>query len=155
VIPFRRLYLEHHLSEPTRAARRNLLLLSVVAYLLVKGQLVPEKIEFLGLTIGALQEATLFKALLALLIYYLAKFYLYMFTDGEIHMYKAYESVLKAERIKTWKEYRAAVDAKGKEIFSQVGWWGLTLMLARLAIDNIFPVVAGGYAILLVTPNAL
>lgn len=110
--PFRRLYLEHHLGDSTRAARRNLLFLSAVAYLFVKGELLPNKIDFLGITIGALQEATLFKALLALLIYYFLKLCLYMFTDGEVHMYKAYEAILKLDKVKTWKEYRATVDAK-------------------------------------------
>ena len=148
--PFRQLLLEHHLSETTRAARRNLLVLSVVAYLLVKGQLVPDKIDFLGISIGALQRATLMQALLALLAYYFVKFYLYMFTDGEVHMYKAYTSLLGTEDIASWKQYGAVVKAKQNEAFAHVGGWGIALLLARLAVDTLLPVLVGGYAILVV-----
>jgi hypothetical protein len=148
---FREMFLAHHFSDATRSARRNLLLLSVVSYLLVKGQWVPDKIDFLGLSIGALQHTTLMQVLLALIGYYFVKFYLYMFTDGEIHIYKAYSSLLDEQKAKTWKEHRAAVRAKQREAFAQIGGWGMLLVSSRVALDTLLPVVVGGYAIILVS----
>jgi hypothetical protein len=147
------MFLAHHLSDATRSARRNLLLTSVVSYLLVKGQLVPDKIDFLGLSIGALQHRTLMQVLFALLSYYFVKFYLYMFTDGEVHLYKAYSSLINEEKAKTWREHRAAVARKQREAFAQIGGWGMSLWVGRAVLDALLPVVIGGYSILLVTAS--
>ena len=147
---FRENYLQHHFSEATRAARRNLLLMSVLTYLLVRGQLVPAKIEFLGLNVGALQHQTLMQVLFALLCYYFLKFILYWITDGEVHMDRAYESLLDPQQVKTRKEHQSAVQAKSRKAFAQVGGWGIAFLATRVAFDGLLPVILGGLSIIMV-----
>jgi hypothetical protein len=143
--------LEHHFTEATRAARRNLLLVAVIAYLLIKGKWVPDKIDVLGLNFGALQHRTLLQVLIALLAYYLLKFYLYLFTDGEVHRHKANQALVDAAATESWKQYRMKVMDKQRIALQELGGWGLALFAARFVVDYLLPVAAGGYALLLVS----
>jgi len=144
---FRVFFLEHHLSDPTRAARRNLLIASVISYLLIKGQLVPDKIDFLGLTIGTLQRETLLGVLFALVAYYLVKFYLYMFTDGQVQLYKAYSALAATDDTMTWDQYKATMKQRESQFGTHLGVRDLLLVIGRGILDSALPLFAGLYAL--------
>jgi hypothetical protein len=144
---FREYILEHHLSDPTRAARRNLLIISIISYLLIKGKLVPAKVDFLGLTIGDLQRDTLLRVLLALASYYLVKFYLYMFTDGQVQLYKAYSALAVTDATMTWERYKATLKSRVSHITAYVGIRDLLLVIGRGFFDSTLPVFVGIYVV--------
>lgn len=147
---FRQKFIEDGMQAPTRAARRNLLLVCVVTYMLVKGQLIPSEIAFLGLKIGNLQEKVLLHTLMALLCYYAAKFYLYMWIDGELQVTRAYESIISSDSTQSYSDYKKAKKQAEGAAFRQLGLAGAIMVLARIGIDNTLPVLAALYAISLV-----
>lgn len=150
VSAFRQRFIEDGMRPSTRAARRNLLLVSVVTYLLVKGQLIPSEITFLGLKIGDLQEKVLLQTLLALLVYYFLKFYLYMWIDGELQVTRAYESLIASDSIRTYREYKKAQKEAAKSAFRELGLSGLIVVIARLGLDNALPIFGALYAVILI-----
>lgn len=147
---FRQKFIDDGMRHPTRAARRKLLLSAVITHLLVKGQLMPLEIAFLGLKIGNLQEKILLQTLLVLLIYYLIKFYLYMWIDGEIQITRAYESLIASESTKTYQEYKKAKKESEKAAFGNLGLSGALMVFARVILDNKVPIIGALYAIVLV-----
>ena len=142
--------LEHHLSDATRSARRNLLFVCVVSYLLIRGELVPDKIDLLGLNLGQVQHQTLLQVLFALLVYYVIKFYLYMYIDGELQVHKANEALLGEHSFENWVQFAAALKKKQRDLYGQVGGKALVLVILRAAIDSTLPLFAAIYALYLV-----
>jgi len=140
-------WLDAHLIEPTRKARRNLLLSSGISLLLIKGQLVPTKISALGISIEQIQRETIFQALIAVTVYYFLKFYIYAFLDGEKQSYLAKKIVLGAKLPENYKDidkaYRSERKGKHEEVGIRIFIWALL----RIGIDFTIPLIIGIYAI--------
>jgi hypothetical protein len=69
------------LSEVTRAERKILLLVSTVAVLIVKGDIVPSKIEALGIEFSDQNQATLVRGLGLVVAYFVSAFVVYAASD--------------------------------------------------------------------------
>ena len=90
----------------------------------------------------------------SVLAYYLVKFYLYVFTDGEVHRHKAFQSLVDENATNSWNQYRIAVRAIQRVALKELGGWGHALFVARFGVDYLLPAVVGSYAIVL-ADNAL
>ncbi len=140
-------WLSDYLSEPTRKARRGLLLSSGISILLIKGQLVPTKISTLGLSIDQIQKETILQSLIAITVYYFVKFYIYSFIDGEKHLYLNKKIVLGDDLPKNYKDIDEEYLKKTRGTFRETGVKVLVLSLLRTLFDFAVPLVAGVYAL--------
>ena len=142
----RLIWLENHLTEPTRKARRNLLLSSGISLVLIKGQLVPTKISALGISIDKVQQDTIFQSLLFLVIYYFVKFYVYSFIDGEKQSYLNTKAVLGDDLPENYSEIAKLYTLKSRGKYKEIGTKIFVWSLLRMSIDLTVPLIVGGYA---------
>lgn len=145
----RLIWLESSLTEPTRKARRNLLLSSGISLVLIKGQLVPTKISALGISVDQIQRDTIFQTLLILVIYYFVKFYVYSFIDGEKQSYLNKKAVLGEDLPKTYNEIQKLYTLKSRGKHKEIGTKILIWAMLRLGVDFTVPLFIGGYTMYL------
>ena len=153
------------LSETTRKERTALLGLSMLGIALVKVPLVPEKIAFLGVEFGRVQQATFARLFALVVIYYLLAFTIYAFTDyiawrrREVINLNEYEHQRKARPESATVDMDELLGSKrellGKEARSSnpvykgfAGYWlAFNAARTRAAFEFLLPVAVAAYSI--------
>ena|GEM_PF-4836866 len=146
---FRTIWLQDTLSDNTRKTRRSLLFVCVISYLLVTGELLPEKIDILGIDFGQLQQDTLLRTLLFIVVYYEMKFFISSNIDGELKTTRAFSVFLGVSPDEKWADFS---EKMGKGIWNsrhQIGWYGIALLFCRAAIEALLPNLIALYTIVI------
>lgn len=144
---YRSTLLGEHFTEPTRKARRNLLLSSGISLVLIKGQLVPTNISALGISIDKIQRETIFQALLVLVVYYFIKFYVYSIIDGHNQSYLNKKAFLGEDLPTKFGEIQKLYTLRSRGQHKEIGTRLLIWVIIRLSMDYIVPIIVGGYTL--------
>ena len=154
------------LSEITRKERRTLLAVSALGAIMVKANIVPQKISALGIDFGEINRTILLRSLALVIGYFLVAFILYAISDFvawriaiqnylfELSVKDESEAISKHgiphEPIKTRSEDDAL---RRKALYEyrlrRLGCWAKPIAFVRAAFDYLFPVVLAVYAIVL------
>ena len=153
------------LSDTTRKERTALLGLSMLGIALVKVPLVPEKIAFLGVEFGRIQQATFARLFALVVIYYLLAFGIYAFTDyvawrrREVINLSEYEHQRKARQASATVDMDEVLGTKrellGREVRSSnpvyrgfAGYWlAFKAARARAAFEFLLPLAVAAYSV--------
>lgn len=141
--------LKDPLSEVTRKERRTLLGVSAIGILMVETGLVPTKISALGIEFSLAERAALLKALAAVVIYFLAAFFLYAGSDFLAWRLSLYSAVSEL-RARRSQSLRIGQEGPGGFLVSSRIWStaaGLTSVL-RASFEFLIPVLVAIYAIM-------
>jgi hypothetical protein len=151
-------FLGDPLSALARAERRNLLVASVVGFMVAEAGLVPQQISALGVTFSALEQDVLLLLMAAVILYFLAAFVVVGLADFFVwrKQYQDYlESVL--TRVESWSEQDQRDYDQRRGSVPNV-WWLYSLAgpvaCLRQAFEYALPVVLGLIVITLLTLKA-
>jgi hypothetical protein len=159
-------FVKDPLSEITRKERRTLLAVSALGAIMVKANIVPQKISALGIDFGEINRTVLLRSLALVVGYFLIAFILYAISDFvawrvsiqnylfELSAKDELEAVSKHGVPHEPVKNRAEEDAlRRKALYEyrlrRLGCWAKPVAFFRAAFDYLFPVVLAVYAIVL------
>jgi hypothetical protein len=142
------------LSEVTRKERRTLLAVSAVGTVMVKANIVPQKISALGIDFGEINKTILLRSIALLAIYFLVAFSLYAVSDFlawriaiqhyllELSTQDEGEAIREAFLEDTVRKRALYIDRLEK-----LGCLAKPLSFLRASFEFLFPIVFAIYAI--------
>ncbi len=144
--------LKDPLMPVTRETRHVLLIVCVVAFVVVKGGLLPEEITALGIKFTRANHEVIINVLIAVVAYYTLAFLIYAASDYTIW------KVDRARAIREWiarreeqRHERSSMDERLKQLGVDGGstWYRLTGPVAtlRALLDFAFPIAVAMYTI--------
>lgn len=141
------------LSSPitslTRRVRRNLIFASITLVLVVKGKMVPTKIEPLGIEIPESNIDLLPQIIWLITLYYLVKFFIFSQMDGRLNIYKAYKlEAYEFDASREWKDLMQEMSLRSKSLIRKYGLGAYIWSFARSGIDIFLPTIVALYALI-------
>lgn len=146
------------LDQTTRKVRRNLLLSSMAGILIVKVDLVPERIIAFGIKFSESNQESLLLIISGVIIYFLLSFIIYLTTE-----YTSWQLAITAEKLgdpqtlQTVKEKVTEADgntskayfATAEHIINDMRKTGGKMLSIRMSIEAIIPIVVSIYSLFL------
>lgn len=145
---FKEIYLDSHLQSITLKVRRNLLICSMVSFMMVKGDLAPTGIPLLGIEIAP-EKIEIIPNILNLLVwYYLIKFLVYMHMDGKLYAYRAYKSEYPENReAMSHHKFTKLMRDLSKQLLEKYGLSTFMWISVRSLIDIVFPILIASFSL--------
>jgi hypothetical protein len=122
------------LTEPSRKLKKPLLLLSIIGIVMIKTNLIPEKITAFGIEFTKTDQNTILLIISASVFYFLVGFMICVISD-----YLVWSHFLSASK---WQIYPHT-----QNIFKRNSLFSKLLIFVRLTYEVLIPIIIGVYAI--------
>jgi hypothetical protein len=140
------------LSEITRKERKVLLAITAIGTVMVKANIVPEKISALGIDFGEINKVILLRSLALVSLYFLVAFFLYAVSDF-LAWRIAIQNYLLEHTANDNEDIPESFDTRQKVAFyrhrlQRLGCLAKPISFIRAVFEFLFPIIFAIYAII-------